>query len=98
MLVLAVAVTTKTGFQVPADQPTSDITAFVKQAKQAGSKPLFSIGGWTGSLYFSSLVDTPAKQTTFAKQIQRFMAQYGFEGVDLGGHSSFFPVQLPCSC
>ncbi|GAA6005406.1 glycoside hydrolase family 18 protein [Rhodotorula paludigena] len=78
-----VTVTTKTGFQVPADQPTSDITAFVKQAKQAGSKPLFSIGGWTGSLYFSSLVDTPAKQTTFAKQIQQFMAQYGFEGVDL---------------
>ncbi|BGP47143.1 hypothetical protein JCM10450v2_002995 [Rhodotorula kratochvilovae] len=78
-----VTVTTATGFAVPEDQPTSDISAFVRQAKKNGAKSLFSVGGWSGSQYFSDLVSTPAKQAAFATQLTMFMTKYGFDGVDL---------------
>ncbi|GAA5854552.1 hypothetical protein JCM8547_004881 [Rhodosporidiobolus lusitaniae] len=75
--------TTSTGFEVPPDQSIDDLTTFVSSAKAAGSKPVFSIGGWTGSLYFSSLTDTSAKRTKLAKDIKAFIEKYGFAGVDI---------------
>ncbi|GAA5929978.1 hypothetical protein JCM10213_002835 [Rhodosporidiobolus nylandii] len=78
-----VTITTASGFQVPADQSTSDIQQFVSLAKAAGSKPVFSIGGWSGSLHFSNLVNSDAARTKLANDIKAFMDQYGFSGVDL---------------
>ncbi|GAA5906604.1 hypothetical protein JCM6882_008072 [Rhodosporidiobolus microsporus] len=78
-----VAVTTSSGFEVPADQATDDITAFVKGAKAQGSKPVFSVGGWSGSLYFSTLTDTADKRTKLANDVKAFMDKYGFVGVDI---------------
>ncbi|GAA5854560.1 hypothetical protein JCM8547_004885 [Rhodosporidiobolus lusitaniae] len=78
-------VTTPTGFDLPSDgsQSASDIAPFVKAAKKAGSKPVFSIGGWDGSIYFSNLTDTEEQRETFVKQVEEFMEKYEFEGVDL---------------
>ncbi|GAA5971887.1 hypothetical protein JCM11641_001557 [Rhodosporidiobolus odoratus] len=78
-----VTVTTSTGFEIPEGQSTSDITSFVSLAKQAGSKPVFSVGGWSGSVYFSDLTSTADKRQKFANDLESFMNQYGFEGVDI---------------
>ncbi|BGO90739.1 hypothetical protein JCM10020v2_002382 [Rhodotorula toruloides] len=78
-----VTITTKDGFEVPADQPKTDINKFVSAAKANGVRPVFSVGGWDGSIHFSDLVKTASKQATFAKQIKSFMDKYGFVGVDL---------------
>ena len=85
-----VTVTSATGFTVPTDQPASDIKAFVSQAKANGVKPVFSLGGWSGSIHFSSLVDSGTKRASLASKVQAFMTKWGFEGVDLG--ASFTPV------
>ncbi|GAA5821997.1 hypothetical protein JCM11251_004817 [Rhodosporidiobolus azoricus] len=78
-----VTVTTKNGFEIGGGQPTEDISAFVQGAKAAGSKPVFSLGGWTGSLYFSTLVRTAEKRTKLANDIKSFMEKWDFVGVDL---------------
>ncbi|TNY18602.1 chitinase, partial [Rhodotorula diobovata] len=78
-----VTVTSATGFTVPTDQPASDIKAFVSQAKANGVKPVFSLGGWSGSIHFSSLVDSGTKRASLASKVQAFMTKWGFEGVDL---------------
>lgn len=48
-----------------------------------GVKPLVSVGGWTGSVYFSSLVASDTSRNYFAGNITSFINQYGFAGVDL---------------
>ncbi|GAA5952155.1 hypothetical protein JCM8115_003518 [Rhodotorula mucilaginosa] len=78
-----VTVTTQTGFSLPPDQPESDVQAFVTEAKAHGVRPVFSVGGWSGSIYFSDLVATAAERITFARQLKAFMDKYGFVGVDL---------------
>ncbi|GAA6029874.1 hypothetical protein JCM8097_001090 [Rhodosporidiobolus ruineniae] len=77
-----VTVTTATGFEVPEGQSTADIATFVSSAKAAGSKPVFSVGGWSGSRYFSTLTDTAEKRSTLANSLKAFMDQYGFVGID----------------
>lgn len=89
---VTVTVTTKDGFEVPAEQPTSDIATFVSTAKKNGVRPVFSIGGWDGSLHFSDLVKTSSKQAAFAEQIKTFMNKYGFAGVDLGTSGLVLPA------
>ncbi|GAA5986899.1 hypothetical protein JCM10908_000944 [Rhodotorula pacifica] len=78
-----VTVTDRNGFSLPSDQPESDIKAFVNEAKRHRVRPVFSVCGWSGSIYFSDLVSTAAKRVKFAQQLKGFMDKYGFEGVDL---------------
>ena len=68
--------------EVPFPQTTSDIYAFVQQAKANNVKPVVSIGGWTGGKYFSSLVATQSSRTSFVGKIQAFVNTYGFDGVE----------------
>ena len=42
-----------------------------------------TIGGWTSSKYFSTLVSTDSSRKNFATQIANFVATYQFDGVDL---------------
>jgi len=44
---------------------------------------MLSIGGRTGSRYFSSAVATHANRTLFAKAIMDVVSQYGLDGVDI---------------
>ncbi|ORY86033.1 chitinase [Leucosporidium creatinivorum] len=78
-----VTVTTSTGFELGGGQSVSEMQSFVAKSKAAGKKPVFSLGGWTGSRYFSALVNTSAKRTKLARDISAFMTKYGFVGVDI---------------
>ena len=43
---------------------------------------ILTLGGWTGSQYFSSDVATDANRTAFAKAIQNVVSTYKLDGVD----------------
>ncbi|KAJ8495476.1 hypothetical protein ONZ45_g12846 [Pleurotus djamor] len=55
---------------------------FVRSAKENGVTPLISIGGWTGSRYFSNAVGSPENRTKFVKTIVSFVKKYQLAGVD----------------
>ncbi|GAA6004810.1 hypothetical protein JCM11491_002240 [Sporobolomyces phaffii] len=78
-----VTTTTSSGFELPEGQSVSEMQEFVKYTKSKGAKPVFSVGGWSGSIYFSKLVATESKRQTFASDLHDFMTKYGFAGVDL---------------
>ncbi|KAI5475913.1 glycoside hydrolase family 18 protein, partial [Pseudohyphozyma bogoriensis] len=71
-----------TGLAVPAGQPVAEISQFVDHAHARGTKALVSVGGWTGSRFFSSLVATAASRVTFASALESFVHEHGFDGVD----------------
>lgn len=45
--------------------------------------PLLSIGGWTGSRFFSSAVATDANRTAFANSIVDVVSQYQLDGIEI---------------
>lgn len=55
---------------------------FVSMAHQNGVKALVSIGGWTGSRFWSSNVATASKRAAFVKTITDFAKKYNLDGVD----------------
>lgn len=57
----------------------------------AGKVPMLTIGGWSGSVYFSDLVSTSKKRAAFANTIKTWMRTYGFKGVDLDWEFSASP-------
>ncbi|KDE09111.1 hypothetical protein MVLG_00826 [Microbotryum lychnidis-dioicae p1A1 Lamole] len=78
-----VTVTNSTGFAVPKDQPEADIKTFVTTAHKHRRKAVFSVGGWTGSRYFSDLVATASNRAAFTASVLSFVKKYNFDGVDL---------------
>ena len=48
-----------------------------------GGKVLFSLGGYTGSVYFSTSLATEESRNKFKNQVLEFNTLYGFDGVDL---------------
>lgn len=59
----------------------SYIPDFVEQAHDHGTLAILTVGGWTGSKYFSSAV-TPQNRTTFIQAILDLVSKYNFDGVD----------------
>ncbi|TFK20366.1 endochitinase [Coprinopsis marcescibilis] len=55
---------------------------FVAEAHKHGVKALISVGGWTGSRFFSTAVGSAANRTTFVKTVLKFVQQYQLDGVD----------------
>jgi chitinase len=43
---------------------------------------LVSVGGWTGSVFYSSNVATAENRTAFVKTITELKTTYGLDGVD----------------
>jgi GH18 family chitinase len=43
---------------------------------------LLSIGGWTGSIYYSSAVATNASRVAFANAIEDVVTTYKLDGID----------------
>ncbi|KAF4448084.1 hypothetical protein F53441_8476 [Fusarium austroafricanum] len=66
---------------VSASQP-ANIPCFVKDAKKHNVKPIISIGGWTGSKYFSTSFGSAKNRTAFVKTCLDFVEKHGFEGID----------------
>jgi chitinase len=47
-----------------------------------GVNASLSIGGWTGSGYFSSAVATAANRTSFVQAVVSLVTKYNLDGVD----------------
>ncbi|GAA5881312.1 hypothetical protein JCM1840_002264 [Sporobolomyces johnsonii] len=76
-------VTTQNSIALPTGGTTAGLKAFVSAAKAQGKNPLMTLGGWSGSVYFSSLVSTSTSRAAFANTIKSWVTTYGFGGVDL---------------
>ncbi|OAX39727.1 glycoside hydrolase family 18 protein [Rhizopogon vinicolor AM-OR11-026] len=55
---------------------------FVSDAHANGVQAHISIGGWTGSIYFSSNVATADNRTAFVKAVVNLVNQYDLDGVN----------------
>ncbi|KAH8765982.1 family 18 glycosyl hydrolase [Diaporthe sp. PMI_573] len=58
------------------------LPVFVSDAKKNGVKALVSIGGWTGSRFFSSSVGSAENRTAFIKNSLDLVSQYQLDGLD----------------
>ncbi|KAJ8522163.1 hypothetical protein ONZ45_g1244 [Pleurotus djamor] len=78
----AFAETTANGsLDLSASNP-SVLPEFVSMAKANGVVPSISIGGWTGSRFFSTSVRTAQNRTKFVKTVVDFAKQYKLGAVD----------------
>ncbi|TFK41644.1 glycoside hydrolase family 18 protein [Crucibulum laeve] len=55
---------------------------FVTEAKNHNVSSLLSIGGWTGSQYFSSAVASASNRTIFVKSVVNLATKYKLDGID----------------
>ncbi|KAF6763139.1 endochitinase [Ephemerocybe angulata] len=55
---------------------------FVSSAHNHSVKALLSVGGWTGSRYFSTAVGSAKNRTAFAKAITSILQKYDLDGID----------------
>ncbi|ESK96283.1 glycoside hydrolase family 18 protein [Moniliophthora roreri MCA 2997] len=81
-LTFAFGVTTPNGGVSLDDISTQVLPEFVASAKEHNVQALLSIGGWTGSRYFSSAVATQESRTAFVKTIVDLVNQYDLDGID----------------
>ncbi|KAF5351917.1 hypothetical protein D9756_007649 [Leucocoprinus leucothites] len=56
---------------------------FVEAAHKHGVKASLSIGGWTGSRYFSSNVGSSTNRTDFVNAIANLVEKYSLDGIEL---------------
>jgi hypothetical protein len=59
-----------------------ELTAFVKAAHDHKVMALASIGGWTGSTYWSTNVASESARTAFVKTVSNLISTYDLDGVD----------------
>ncbi|GAA6056538.1 hypothetical protein JCM3770_006867 [Rhodotorula araucariae] len=77
------ALTTSSGLALAPGTNAASMKTFVASAVAAGKIPMLTVGGWSGSVYFSDLVSTSTKRAAFANTIKTWLRVYGFKGVDL---------------
>ena len=56
-----------------------------------GVKALVSIGGWTGSRFYSSDVGSAANRTAFVETVVDFAEKYNLDGLDFEYILCFIP-------
>ncbi|KAF4983613.1 hypothetical protein FZEAL_1022 [Fusarium zealandicum] len=78
----AFAETTQDGRLDISGSDADQIPAFVQGAKLNGVKALVSIGGWTGSRYFSTSVGDSKNRTAFVETCVRFAKDHNLDGLD----------------
>ncbi|GAA6010212.1 hypothetical protein JCM10207_005669 [Rhodosporidiobolus poonsookiae] len=61
----------------------AQIVDFVTRAHAAGVTTSYTVGGWTGSAYFSTHVATAESRAIFARALVAVMQQYNFDGIDI---------------
>lgn len=62
----------------------SGLPKIVENAHRVNTKVLLSVGGWTGSQRFSSMVADPSSRKQFIDWNLDFIEKYGTDGVDIG--------------
>ena len=60
----------------------SFVPQFVQQAHDHGTLAGITVGGWTGSQYFSSAV-TPQNRAAFIQAVLGVVDKYGFDAIDI---------------
>ncbi|GAA94300.1 glycoside hydrolase family 18 protein [Mixia osmundae IAM 14324] len=78
-----VATTTIDGGLSFSSTTDATIKATVEGAKSTDTSVSLTLGGWTGSAYFSYDVGSSANRTAFAKLVSSTVTRYGFSGVDI---------------
>lgn len=58
------------------------VSVFVNAAKENGVKALISIGGWTGSRWYSTSVGSAKNRTAFVKTCLDLVKEYDLDGLD----------------
>ncbi|TBU48668.1 chitinase [Dichomitus squalens] len=82
-LTYSFAVTTPDVNTISLDGSNPDVLPqFVETAHNNGVKALVSVGGWTGSLYYSTAVGSAENRTAFVKTITDFATKYKLDGID----------------
>ncbi|EPQ53629.1 glycoside hydrolase family 18 protein [Gloeophyllum trabeum ATCC 11539] len=61
---------------------TNVLPQFVSLAHQNNVKAVLTIGGWSGSQYFSSSLATADNRTAFINAVTKLVSQYDLDGVD----------------
>ncbi|KAI0092710.1 glycoside hydrolase superfamily [Irpex rosettiformis] len=66
------------------DDDSADLLRrLVSAAHQNGKRVKLSVGGWTGSKYFSPAVSKPANRQTFVNSILAVYNQFALDGIDI---------------
>ncbi|KAH9822234.1 family 18 glycoside hydrolase [Melampsora americana] len=60
-----------------------NLKEFVKAGKAHNVTVSLTLGGWTGSVYFSSLVASDSSRKSFAQNIAKTLKKYEMNGIDL---------------
>lgn len=55
---------------------------FVSMAHEHNVKAILSVGGWTGSRFFSPAVGSARNRTAFVRTLSRLVEQYNLDGID----------------
>ncbi|EJD43361.1 glycoside hydrolase [Auricularia subglabra TFB-10046 SS5] len=63
------------------------IKPVIERAHRANVTVSLSIGGWTGSRYFSDLVANASGRAQYARSIAGYLQKYGFDGADIDWES-----------
>jgi GH18 family chitinase len=62
----------------------SGLPKLVNRTHAAGNKVMLSVGGWTGSIKFSSMVAKQESRKKFIDWNLDFISKYSTDGVDIG--------------
>ncbi|KAI8325403.1 glycoside hydrolase, partial [Martensiomyces pterosporus] len=73
----------------------SDMPGIVTNLHAAGVKALISIGGWTGSNLFSTILKNTTTRTAFLNNIVAYAKQYNLDGIDIDWE---YPGRLGDNC
>ncbi|KAI0723219.1 glycoside hydrolase [Earliella scabrosa] len=65
------------------DDAPDTLRRLVNRAHESGKRVKLSVGGWTGSKYFSSAVADAQGRATLADNMLALYAQYGLDGIDI---------------
>ncbi|WVF72941.1 hypothetical protein IAT40_007759 [Kwoniella sp. CBS 6097] len=75
--------TAEFGLQFTQDDSADLLNRLVKTAHAAGKRVKLSIGGWTGSVYFSTICSSSANRQTFINAILDAYKLYNIDGIDI---------------
>ena len=75
--------TSDNNLQFTQDDSADSLKRLVKTAHAAGKKVKLSIGGWTGSQYFSTIVSQDSSTRAFVFNILDAYNEYNLDGIDI---------------
>ncbi|KAJ7484425.1 glycoside hydrolase family 18 protein [Mycena latifolia] len=79
------------------DESAQVLPDFVTAAQSNGVSALLSIGGWTGSMYYSTAVATAENRTAFVAAVLGLVSKYSLDGIDFDWEYPGRSTGLPCN-